>query len=153
MTPLKLRQAEKSDLQSILELYQGLTDDPEDRITLEAAQEKFNKLGTYPDYKIYVAEYGNEIAGTFALLIMDNLAHRGESSSIIEDVVIKKDLQGKGIGKEMMKFAMEISRQKGCYKMVLSSHMRRENAHSFYESLGFEKHGYSFAVNLKEDTP
>jgi GNAT superfamily N-acetyltransferase len=79
---------------------------------------------------------------------MDNLAHRGESSSVVEDVVIRNDLQGKGIGKEMMNFAIDVSRKKGCYKMILSSHLRRENAHKFYESLGFKKHGYSFVVDL-----
>ena len=144
-----IRLAEKKDLEMILELYHGLTEDPEDKITLPEAEKKFEKFSLYPDYKLYVAEYKNEIVGTFALLIMDNLAHRGESSSVVEDVVIRNDLQGKGIGKVMMNFAMDVSRKKGCYKMVLSSLLRRESAHLFYESLGFKKHGYSFVVNLK----
>ena len=143
-----IRTAEKNDLEKILELYYGLTEDPDDKITIDNAVEKFEKLKTYPDYKLYVAEQDNKIVGTFALLIMDNLAHRGEPSSIVEDVVIRNDLQGKGIGKEMMNYAMEVSRKKGCYKMVLSSHLRRKNAHVFYESLGFRKHGYSFIVDL-----
>lgn len=149
MISLRIRTAEKEDLNKILELYHGLTEDPDDKISLGEAVEKFEKLKTYPDYKLYVAEYKNEIAGTFAVLIMDNLAHRGEPSSIVEDVVVRSDLQGKGIGGEMMQFAMKVSRQKGCYKMVLSSHLRRENAHRFYESLGFTKHGHSFVVDLK----
>lgn len=149
MTHYRIRPAVKEDLEKILELYQGLTEDPDDKITLEEAWQKFDKIETYPDYRIYIAENDNEVAGTFALLIMDNLAHRGEPSAIVEDVVIRKDLQGKGIGKEMMAFAMEKSRERGCYKMVLSSHLRRENAHRFYESLGFKKHGYSFVVELK----
>jgi len=149
MISLRIRTAEKKDLDMILELYHGLTEDPQDKITLRHAEEIFEKLKIYPDYKLYLAEFNNEIAGTFALLIMDNLAHRGEPSSIVEDVVVRKDLQGKGIGKEMMKYAMGISRQKGCYKIVLSSHLRRKDAHRFYESLGFKKHGYSFVANLK----
>jgi GNAT superfamily N-acetyltransferase len=63
-------------------------------------------------------------------------------------VVISREWQGKGIGKEMMKYAMNISKQMGCYKLVLSSHIRREGAHKFYESLGFKKHGFSFIVDL-----
>ena len=149
MIPCRIRPAEKGDLEEILKLYQGLTGDPEDKISLREAERKFEKLNSYPDYHLYLAEYNNEAAGTFALLIMDNLAHRGEPSAIIEDVVIKNDLQGRGIGKEMMNFAMEKSRERGCYKMVLSSHLRREGAHRFYESLGFKKHGFSFVVDLK----
>ena len=44
---------------------------------------------------------------------------------------------------------MAICRQKGCYKMMLSSNLRRTGAHAFYESLGFEKHGYSFRIDLE----
>ncbi len=35
----------------------------------------------------------------------------------------------------------------GCYKMSLSSNLKRAQAHAFYESIGFEKHGYSFWVH------
>ncbi len=149
ISSLSIRQAVLNDLPFILELYSELTEDPEDKISIIQAENKFKKINSYPDYKLYVAEYGNQIIGTFALLIMDNLAHRGEPSSIVEDVAVKKEFQGKGIGKKMMKYAMNISRQKGCYKMVLSSHMRRNQAHKFYESLGFRKHGFSFIVDLK----
>lgn len=77
---------------------------------------------------------------------MDNLGHLGRTSGIAEDVVVKDTLQGQGIGKQMMEFAMEKCRQKGCYKLALSSNKSREKAHKFYESIGFNKHGYSFIV-------
>ena len=35
----------------------------------------------------------------------------------------------------------------GCYKLALSSNRRRERAHAFYESLGFERHGVSFVID------
>ena len=88
------------------------------------------------------------IVGTFALLIMDNLAHQGTPSGVVEDVAVLNDLQGKGIGKMMMKFAMEKCQEAGCYKLVLSSNVKRTEAHAFYESLDFEKHGFSFRVNF-----
>jgi hypothetical protein len=34
------------------------------------------------------------------------------------------------------------------YPFVLSSNLSREQAHRFYEALGFEKHGYSYRVVL-----
>ena len=144
-----IRIAVKKDMPAVLEIYRGLTDDPKDTITLEEAGNKFDKIQTYPDYQLFVAEYENVIVGTFALLIMDNLAHRGEPSAIVEDVVVSRKMQGKGIGKSMMEYAMKLSSQKGCYKFVLSSHLKREQAHKFYESLGFLKHGFSFVVDLK----
>jgi GNAT superfamily N-acetyltransferase len=46
----------------------------------------------------------------------------------------------------MMDDAMAHCREAGCYKMVLSSNLKREKAHLFYERLGFERHGVSFRV-------
>jgi hypothetical protein len=43
---------------------------------------------------------------------------------------------------------MKYSKEKGCYKMTLSSNLKRESAHAFYDSLGFKKHGFSFLVEL-----
>jgi GNAT superfamily N-acetyltransferase len=89
--------------------------------------------------------------GTFALLIMDNLAHLGAPSAIIEDVAVDPDWQGHGVGKAMMEHALTICRERGCYKAALSSNLRRKRAHAFYDALGFERHGYSFRVSMQDD--
>jgi len=76
------------------------------------------------------------------------MAHLGTPSAVIEDVGVLPEMQGKGIGKAMMVFALAKAKEKGCYKMSLSSNLRREQAHQFYESLGFKKHGFSFLMEL-----
>ena len=48
----------------------------------------------------------------------------------------------------MMQVAMEQCRAAGCYKLSLSTNLRRKEAHAFYESLGFQKHDYSYSVEL-----
>ena len=48
----------------------------------------------------------------------------------------------------MMQHAREECRSAGCYKLTLSSGLPREGAHRFYDSLGFERHGYSFLMRL-----
>ena len=145
---LRIREANTADLPQILNLYlHGL----EDRavLTIEQAEQIFNKMSTYPNYKVYVAENEVEMLGTFALLIMENLGHVGTPSAVVEDVAVLPNHQGKGIGKQMMRFALEKATEAGCYKMVLSSNLRRHDAHAFYESLGFTKHGYSFKVDTE----
>ncbi len=149
MKNMLIRQALESDLEAVLSMYaQPLMDDGE-VLTGEQAIEVFKKMQRYPDYKLYVAQFDSIIVGTFTLLIMDNLGYKGTPSGVIEDVVVHPQWQGKGIGTEMMHFAFEICRDSGCYKVVLSSYIKRKNAHRFYESLGFEHHGYSFRVDLK----
>jgi ribosomal protein S18 acetylase RimI-like enzyme len=147
MASIEIRQATRDDLPSILALYAELETD---RTTPDLAQAEslFERMQRYPNYHVYVAAAEGEIVGTFALLIMDNLAHMGIPSGIVEDVVVHSSRQGQGIGKQMMLAAMEQCRNAGCYKLVLSSNLERERAHQFYETLGFKKHGYSFVVFL-----
>jgi GNAT superfamily N-acetyltransferase len=97
----------------------------------------------------YVAFCERKIVGTFALLIMDNLAHMGTPSAIIEDVAVDPEWQGRGVGTQMMKYAFQICGEKGCYKAALSSNLNRKRAHAFYESLDFEQHGYSYRISLQ----
>ena len=145
---LEIRKAALPDIPSILRLYgaDGLGD--KEILTIEKATRVFNKITKYPNYSVYVALIDGKIVGTFELLIMDNLAHNGSPSGIVEDVAVDIDYRSIGIGKKMMEFAMEACRASGCYKLVLSSNQKREAAHRFYEKLGFRKHGYSYMVEL-----
>ena len=142
-----IREAHKTDLSSILHLYATVLDKGE-TLTLTDAHNYFDKMILYPNYKVFVAEKDDLIIGTFALLIMDNLAHVGTPSGVVEDVVVAQNYQGQGIGKAMMQFALDRCKDFGCYKMVLSSNLKRIEAHQFYESLGFEKHGFSYRIDL-----
>jgi len=150
MADIKIRKARAADLPGILSLHAELESADGDILPVEEARKIFLKVRKYPDYRIHVAVSDREIIGTFALLIMDNLAHLGAPSGIIEDVVVHKDWQRKGIGRRMMEFAMGYCRERGCYKVTLSSNLKREGAHRFYESLGFQRHGYSFIVELNK---
>ena len=145
-----IRIATDEDLPGILELYSQPDLDNGQVLDVNEAKAIFDKMKQYPDYHVYVAEADGEIVGTFALAIMDNLAHMGSKSGLVEDVAVSPSLQGHGIGKQMMKFAVEICKEKSCYKICLSSNLKRKNAHKFYESIGFKVHGYSFLMELGE---
>jgi GNAT superfamily N-acetyltransferase len=145
---IEIRQVTEADLPHLLNLYAQLNVNLGGVVSLDQAKSIFTRINSYPDYKVYVAVTNGEIVGTFELLIMDNLAHLGAKSGVLEDVVVHQDWQGQGIGKRMLEFAMARCREAGCYKMALSSNLQREAAHRFYDSLGFERHGYSFRVFL-----
>ena len=145
---IEIRKAEEKDIPSIIALHSEIDLSNEESISLQNANIIFSRIQSYPNYHIYVALIQGEVVGTFALLIMHNLAHNGAPSGIVEDVAVRREWQGKGIGKHMMAYAMQRCKEAGCYKMALSSNSIRENAHRFYESLGFNKHGYSFVVDI-----
>jgi GNAT superfamily N-acetyltransferase len=143
-----VREATEADLPGVLRVYAQPDLDDGDVLSLEDARARLARLRQYPDYALHVAEEDGRIVGTFALLIMDNLMHRGAPSGIVEDVGVLPELHGHGIGKQMMQHAMELCAKRGCYKLVLSSNARRTGAHAFYASLGFTQHGVSFIVEL-----
>ena len=145
MSDVRISEAVESDLSYITNLYLALG---EQTVSLENTKKKFNQIKNNPDHKIYVAIRNKEIVGTFALIFINSFAHDGAPSAILEDVAVSSLYQGQGIGKQMMNFAMKKCKEKSCYKIALSSQFKREGAHKFYESLGFEKMGYSFVIEL-----
>ena len=147
--PVTVRKAGAADIAAVLALYAQPDLDDGNVLTVEQGVALFERFGRYPDYTLYVAEKDKQIVGTFALLVMDNLGHLGSPSAIVEDVVVAPDRQSQGIGAAMMQFALERAREKRCYKLMLSSNAKRARAHAFYESLGYERHGYSFRVDLE----
>lgn len=145
---LVLRCAAPADLPAVLALYREL--DADDATDLGAARAVFDRMALYPDYALHVAEVAGEVLGTFTLLVMENIAHGGARSAVIEAVAVAASAQGRGIGRAMMEAALDLARAKGCYKASLSTRMSRERAHAFYEGLGFARHGYSYAIQLGE---
>ncbi len=143
-----IRLATQDDLPDILRLY-ALPDFDDGRaLSLDDARNKFERLQRYPDYHLYVALDGGRIVGTFSLLVMEKLLHLATPAAIVDDVIVDEDRRGQGVGKQMMQYAMQLAREKGCYKLALSTNVKRTAAHRFYESLGFTRHGYSYIVDL-----
>ncbi len=145
------RKAGPEDLPGLLPLYAQLGQDDGQILTHEAALAVLERIASYPDYQIRVALREGRVVGTYALLVMDNMAHLGAPSAVVEDVVVDQDLRGCGIGAAMMREAMVIASERGCYKIVLNSNRNRLDAHRFYEGLGFQPHGVSFFVPREVD--
>jgi GNAT superfamily N-acetyltransferase len=141
-----IRTASEADLPEVLSLYSQLGMDDGTVLSLDTAKQIFARMKTYPDYKLYVAVAGGKVVGAFALLVMDNIGHMGTPSGVVEDVIVHQQWRGNGIGRMMMEEAMALCAAKGCYKLALTSNKLRHNAHLFYETLGFDLHGFSYSV-------
>ena len=143
---LVIRQADAADLPAVLALYAQLDFNNGNVLSEQAAQQIFAEFARYPSYRLFVATEGSVVVGSYALLVMHNLAHGGTPSAIVEDVVVASDQQGRGIGRQLMVHAKDQARAAACYKLALSSNRQRHAAHAFYESLGFDQHGLSFVI-------
>jgi glucosamine-phosphate N-acetyltransferase len=100
----------------------------------------FDKISKNTDYVIYVAEYNGEIIGATTLLIEQKFIHDGGKVGHIEDVVVRKEFQGKGVGKKIVRSLLKYAQKKGCYKTILDC---SDELVPFYESIGFKRHSNS----------
>lgn len=143
---IDMRQALPADIPAVLALYAQPGLDDGKVLGVDAAQQVLAQFARYPNYRLFVAIEDGAVVGSYALLVMHNLAHCGTPSAIAEDVVVARASQGQGIGRQMMAHALSEARSAGCYKLALSSNRKRTQAHAFYESLGFVQHGLSFVI-------
>ncbi len=144
-----IRQAQVADLQAVLELYQNCGLDSAAALTPAQAAQIWRQFARYPSYRLFAACDPLDpdlVLGSYSLLVMHKLAHAGAPAAIVEDVAVQPQRQGQGIGRQMMVHAVNQARLAGCYKLALSSNGKRLQAHAFYESLGFVRHGLSFVI-------
>lgn len=147
-----VREAVEGDLSAILDLYAESGLDDGIRLDDATACAIFRRFAGYPNYRLFVVTGPDgAVVATYALLIMDNIAHAGAPLSVVEQVAVAARHQGAGLGTAMMHHAMAQSRRSRCYKLALSSAVKRERAHDFYDKLGFDRHGYSFVVDLIDE--
>ena len=99
------------------------------------AEEIFEKINSNPDHIIAVAEIDGKIVGATTLLIEPKFIHKGGLVGHIEDVVVDKNFQGQNIGEKIMKFLLDIAKNRGCYKTILDC---TDDVKPFYEKLGFK---------------
>ena len=148
MTKVEIRDASEGDLPAVLGILAESGSDGGESFTLEEAREHLARIRQRPGFRLLVATVEGEVVGTYALQIMDKLGKRGTPAGVVEDVAVHPSRQGQGIGRAMMEHARDACHRAGCYKLALSSNLKREDAHRFYDSLGFERHGFSFVTRL-----
>lgn len=74
-----------------------------------------------------------------------------ELKTQISALVTKKEYQGQGIGKSLLKYVENLIHSKGSNSIYLTSAIKEErlNAHEFYKKLGYEINGYRFVKKIK----
>jgi GNAT superfamily N-acetyltransferase len=98
--------------------------------------------------RLLVAEYEGRPAGTLQLTFIPGIARLGESRCLIEAVHIAPDLRSRGLGSQMIRWAIEEARARGCGVVQLTSNKKRVDAHRFYQRLGFAQSHEGFKYSL-----
>ncbi|KAG0511623.1 MAG: GNAT family N-acetyltransferase [Nitrosopumilaceae archaeon] len=103
----------------------------------EKANEILKKIKSNPSHVIFVAILDDKIVGSTTMLIEPKFIHNGGKVAHIEDVVVTKEYQGKGIGEKLIRSLLDYAKKNDCYKTILDSN---DDVKPFYEKIGFKKH-------------
>ncbi|HEX4492485.1 MAG TPA: GNAT family N-acetyltransferase [Acidimicrobiia bacterium] len=97
----------------------------------------FDAVDANPNELLAVACIDDRVIGTLQMTFLHHLSHRGAIRAHIESVRVASSLRGRGIGHELMEWALDRARGQGARIAQLSTDKTRTDAHRFYESLGF----------------
>ncbi|WP_328460746.1 GNAT family N-acetyltransferase [Streptomyces sp. NBC_00448] len=136
------------DLLALLIGEEGVVD-PGGVEVSDAHERAFAAIETDDRNEIAVLE-GDDgaVLGCLQLTYVPGLTRGGQERALIEAVRIRADLRGAGLGRELLTWAIERARARGCGLVQLTSHARRADAHRFYESLGFVRSHHGFKREL-----
>jgi GNAT superfamily N-acetyltransferase len=101
-----------------------------------------------PNQILYVVEADGAVIGTFQLTFIPGISRKGMWRAVIESVHVSPAHRNKGYGKEMIRWAVDQSRARGCGMVQLTSNKKRVDAHRFYRTLGFDQSHEGFKLFL-----
>ncbi|MEV4386193.1 GNAT family N-acetyltransferase [Micromonospora sp. NPDC049580] len=139
MTDMIFREAVRADLPAVISL---LADDvlgkTRDFTEVDEVYERaFADISADPRNQLIVAEQGGDLVGCLQITYIPGLGRHGAERSLIEAVRVRSDRRGQGLGRELMTWAIDQARHRGCALVQLTTDKSRADAHRFYLGLGF----------------
>lgn len=131
---IKIERLKKEDIPQLLELYKDIV--PFENKVNDATK-LYEEMLQEDNYYLIAAKKGDELLGSILGVCCKSLASMGEPFLVIEDVVVKENTRGMGIGKKLMDEADKFAKEKNCNYAILVSSDYRKSAHKFYEKVGF----------------
>ena len=86
---------------------------------------------------VLVATEDGAVVGLCQVIVMRHFQHAGGLCAELESVHVREDRRGRGIGGALLQAAEVLARERGCYRVQLTSNLARADAHRFYEAHGF----------------
>lgn len=109
----------------------------------------FEAVERDPNIQLVVAEDGEgAVVGCLQLCILPGLSSQGASRGLIEDVRVASHRRSRGIGEQLVQWAVAEARGRGCKLVELLTHQTRIDAQRFYERLGFARSHVGMTVRF-----
>jgi GNAT superfamily N-acetyltransferase len=126
---------------------------PSHVVPSDAHYAAFEAIQSDPNNQVFVAEMGGVVVGTFQLTFIRQLSYGGCLVAQVESVHVHSSARSHGVGRTMMEFARAEAVRRGAYRVQLTSNLKRERAHSFYERLGYRATHKGMKLQLEPSAP
>jgi len=150
---LTFREAMREDLPEIVRMladdFLGATRERYENPLPESYTKAFEEIETDKNNELIVAEINDEIVGTLQITFTPSISFQGGKRATVESVRVDAKHRGKGLGKELMQWAIERAKSEDCYILQLTTNGERADAHRFYENLGFKGSHLGMKLYLK----
>jgi ribosomal protein S18 acetylase RimI-like enzyme len=100
-----------------------------------------------PANKTFVAIMDGCVCGMIGTLTYTDYEHNDASGRILALVTLNT-ARRRGIGRALIATAEKDFAQRGIRRVALDTRLTREDAHKFYESLGYDRNGWRFVKQL-----
>lgn len=134
---VSIRIAGEEDTEIILNFIKELADYEKlsHEVTADVALLKKNLFGDKKIAEILIAEYKNKPAG-FALFFHNFSTFLGKPGIYLEDLFVKPELRGNGIGKILLTYLGKLAVERDCGRIEWAVLDWNEPAINFYKKLG-----------------
>jgi GNAT superfamily N-acetyltransferase len=91
---------------------------------------------------------GGRVIGTLQISFLAGLSLQGALRGQIEAVRVAADRRGERLGQRLLEWAVEQCRGRGCKIVQLTTNKSRQDAHRFYDRLGFKASHIGYKLEL-----
>ena len=149
MKDIVIREARKSDLPAIQRLLAELVNvmDDTEGIDIGIATRTCGHLMKDGCSHFLLARAQGTSVGFIHFSIRQTVLHRSPSATI-DELVVTKEYQRKGIGRQLVLATIESCKRLGCCEVEVSTEQTNTEARKFYKKCGFDKTEVLFEVEL-----
>jgi len=140
---LTIRVAEMNDAAALAQLMCELGYET----TKSEMQMRMERIAADDYYRTFVAVLDGKVCGMIGTLACPSYEYNDPGGRILALATLGT-MRRRGIGRALIATAEKDFTQRGIRRVAVNTRLAREDAHKFYESLGYERNGWRFVKQL-----
>jgi ribosomal protein S18 acetylase RimI-like enzyme len=117
------------------------------KTTESEMQMRMERVAADERYRTFVAVHDSKVCGMIGTVTSPSYEHNDIGGRILALVTLR-EMRRRGIGRALIAIAETDFIHRGITRVALNTRLARQDAHRFYESLGYECNGWRFVKEL-----